>query len=132
MRTPHPQQPNLPMAADPRLDLTPFLYRTLESLQKEVTYAGRYRSSDPISTPSIPDPTDQLRGSSDSSPSSFRGDFPTMGSPNKQQVAPAPQVQAQMGFRVTNQPTAYSPQTPQATPQAENPYKDAFNRVVGL
>ena len=79
MRTPHPQQPNLPMAADPRLDLTPFLYRTLESLQKEVTYAGRYRSSDPIGTPSIPDPTDQLRGSSDSSPSTFRGDFPTMG-----------------------------------------------------
>ncbi len=30
MRTPHPQQPNLPMAADPRLDLTPLLYRTLE------------------------------------------------------------------------------------------------------
>ena len=84
MRTPHPQQPNLPMAADPRLDLTPFLYRTLESLQKEVTYAGRYRSSDPIGTPSIPDPTDQLRGSTDSSPSSFRGDFPTMGSPNNQ------------------------------------------------
>jgi len=81
MRTPHPQQPNLPMAADPRLDLTPFLYRTLESLQKEVTYAGRYRSSDPISTPSIPDPAEQLRGSSNS-PSSFRGDFPAMGSPN--------------------------------------------------
>ena len=37
MRTPHPQQPDIPMAADPRLDLTPFLYRTLESLQKEVT-----------------------------------------------------------------------------------------------
>ena len=65
MRTPHPQQPNLPMAADPRLDLTPFLYRTLESLQKEVTYAGRYRNADPIGTPSIPDPADQLRGSSD-------------------------------------------------------------------
>ena len=63
MRTPHPQQPNLPMAADPRLDLTPFLYRTLESLQKEVTYAGRYRNADPIGTPNIPDPTDQLRGS---------------------------------------------------------------------
>jgi len=64
MRTPHPQQPDLPMAADPRLDLTPFLYRTLESLQKEVTYAGRYRNADPIGTPSIPDPTEQLRGSS--------------------------------------------------------------------
>ena len=66
MRTPHPQQPNLPMASDPRLDLTPFLYRTLESLQKEVTYAGRYRSADPIGTPSIPDPAEQLRGSSSS------------------------------------------------------------------
>ena len=80
MRTPHPQQPNLPMAADPRLDLTPFLYRTLESLQKEVTYAGRYRSADPISTPDIPDPAEQLRSSSDTS--GFRefpmgGTFPT-------------------------------------------------------
>ena len=66
MRTPHPQQPNLPMAADPRLDLTPFLYKTLEQLQKELTYAGRYRSADPIGTPTIPDPADQLRGSSGS------------------------------------------------------------------
>jgi len=65
MRTPHPQRPDLPIAADPRLDLTPFLYRTLESLQKEVTYAGRYRSADPISTPTVFDPADQLRGSGD-------------------------------------------------------------------
>ena len=81
MRTPHPQQPNLPMAADPRLDLTPFLYRTLESLQKEVTYAGRYRSADPIGTPSIPDPADQLRGSSGSvsSPGTGRGNVSPMG-----------------------------------------------------
>ena len=73
MRTPHPQQPNLPMAADPRLDLTPFLYRTLESLQKEVTYAGRYRSADPIGTPSIPDPADQLRGSGSANRSASTG-----------------------------------------------------------
>ena len=81
MRTPHPQQPNLPMAADPRLDLTPFLYRTLESLQKEVTYAGSYRSADPIGTPSIPDPADQLRGSSSpNSSSGFNSLYqPTMG-----------------------------------------------------
>jgi hypothetical protein len=82
MRTPHPQQPNLPMAADPRLDLTPFLYRTLESLQKEVTYAGRYRNADPIGTPSIPDPADQLRGTGGadggSSASGFN-DFPMGG-----------------------------------------------------
>ena len=62
MRTPHPQQPDIPMAADPRLDLTPFLYRTLESLQKEVTYAGRYRNADPIGTPTISDPTSQVTG----------------------------------------------------------------------
>ena len=53
--------------------------------------------------------------------------------PTTQQVAPAPQVQAQMGVQnYQSTPTAYSPQTQQATPQAENPYKDAFNRVVGL
>ena len=82
MRTPHPQQPDIPMAADPRLDLTPFLYRTLESLQKEVTYAGRYRNADPIGTPTISDPTTQLRGSSftNSSTAASGGDNTSMGS----------------------------------------------------
>ena len=82
MRTPHPQQPDIPMAADPRLDLTPFLYRTLESLQKEVTYAGRYRNADPIGTPTISDPTTQLRGSSftNSSTAASGGDNSTVGS----------------------------------------------------
>ena len=97
MRTPHPQQPNLPMAADPRLDLTPFLYRTLESLQKEVTYAGRYRSADPIGTPSIPDPADQLRGPSspDGSAGSgglnqfpMGGTLPTSGGPSPSNPGP--------------------------------------------
>jgi hypothetical protein len=97
MRTPHPQQPNLPMAADPRLDLTPFLYRTLESLQKEVTYAGRYRNADPIGTPSIPDPADQLRGSGGAdggtSPSGFNqfpmgGALPASGGPSPANAGP--------------------------------------------
>jgi hypothetical protein len=98
MRTPHPQQPNLPMAADPRLDLTPFLYRTLESLQKEVTYAGRYRSADPIGTPVIPDPADQLRGSSGSgssgggtsslNDSSMGGSLPADGGTNATSASP--------------------------------------------
>jgi hypothetical protein len=53
--------------------------------------------------------------------------------PTTSQVAPAPQVQAQMGVQgYPSAPTAYNPQPQQATPQAENPYKDAFNRVVGL
>ena len=51
MQTPHPQSPDLPMAADPRLDLTPYLYRTLEALQKEMSYAGRYRPVDPTDEP---------------------------------------------------------------------------------
>jgi hypothetical protein len=99
MRTPHPQQPDIPMAADPRLDLTPFLYRTLESLQKEVTYAGRYRNADPIGTPTISDPTAKLRGSSftNSSPGSSSGDNSQWVAPQQAAVAPAPQVQAQMG-----------------------------------
>ena len=53
--------------------------------------------------------------------------------PTQPAQAPAPQVQAQMGVQgIQYNPTKYQPQTPQATPQAENPYKDAFNRVVGL
>jgi hypothetical protein len=84
MRTPHPQQPDIPMSADPRLDLTPFLYRTLESLQRESTYAGRYRNADPIGTPTISDPTEQLRGSSftNSSPGSSGGDQSSVGGPS--------------------------------------------------
>jgi hypothetical protein len=64
MQTPHPQSPDLPMAADPRLDLTPYLYRTLEALQKEMSYAGRYRPIDPTDEPSTTGGgSKQLRGS---------------------------------------------------------------------
>ena len=66
MQTPHPQAPDLPMAADPRLDLTPYLYRTLEALQKEMSYAGRYRPIDPTDEPSVSG-TKQLRGGSPAS-----------------------------------------------------------------
>ena len=53
--------------------------------------------------------------------------------PYQQAVAPAPQMQAQMGVsNYQSSPTPYYPQAPQASPQPENPYKEAFNRVVGL
>jgi|TARA_R100000084_G_C4654011_1_gene151630 hypothetical protein len=64
MQTPHPQAPDLPMAADPRLDLTPYLYRTLEALQKEMSYAGRYRPIDPTDEPASSSGSEQLRGGS--------------------------------------------------------------------
>ena len=53
--------------------------------------------------------------------------------PSQPMAVPAPQVQAQMGVQAPiSAPTAYSPQVSQAPQQQENPYKDAFNRVVGL
>jgi len=53
--------------------------------------------------------------------------------PYQQAVAPAPQMQAQMGVSAyPSTPTASPYQAPQAPQQAENPYKEAFNRVVGL
>lgn len=53
--------------------------------------------------------------------------------PYQQQTVPAPQTQAQMGVsNYQSAPTPYYPQAQQAAPQAENPYKEAFNRVVGL
>jgi hypothetical protein len=73
MQTPHPQAPDLPMAADPRLDLTPYLYRTLEALQKEMSYAGRYRPIDPTDEPSTSSGPKQLRGSSNDAVPSGNG-----------------------------------------------------------
>ena len=39
---PHPQTPDLPLASDPNLDITGFLYRSLEFLRKELSYSGKY------------------------------------------------------------------------------------------
>ena len=40
---PHPQTPDLPLASDPNLDITGFLYRSLEFLRKELSYSGSYK-----------------------------------------------------------------------------------------
>lgn len=39
---PHPQAPDLPLLADPRLDLTPLIQRAFDFLKRELTYAGQY------------------------------------------------------------------------------------------
>ena len=60
---PHPQMPDKPLGSDPNLDLTGFLYRSLEFLRKELSYSGRYK---PDSTDSSPDQlsnADRLRAS---------------------------------------------------------------------
>lgn len=53
---PHPQAPDLPLLADPKLDLTPYIYRALDFLKKELTYAGQYVDSSGSGDPSVLDP----------------------------------------------------------------------------
>ena len=61
MQIPHPQDPSKPLAADQNLDMTPFVNRALEFLQKELSYSGRYLSEDPGRDPVILSPADRLR-----------------------------------------------------------------------
>jgi hypothetical protein len=49
---PHPQQPDLPLLADPRLDLVPFVYRAFDFLKRELTYAGQFNDAAGASGPS--------------------------------------------------------------------------------
>ncbi len=58
---PHPQTPDLPLASDPNLDITGFLYRSLEFLRKELSYSGSYKpDSDGIKPASLSE-SDRLR-----------------------------------------------------------------------
>ena len=62
-QVPHPQQPNFPLAADPNLDLVPYVYRTLSFLQKELSYSGTYSDADPATLPPTLSDADRLRAS---------------------------------------------------------------------
>ena len=93
---PHPQTPELPLASDPNLDITGFLYRSLEFLRKELSYSGRYKpsSSDTehptlsdadkrraaLGTPTRDQPAPSLAGLS-GSPSGTSAGLPTAGGP---------------------------------------------------
>ncbi len=58
---PHPQTPELPLASDPNLDITGFLYRSLEFLRKELSYSGRYKPSSDDPGPSKLSDADRVR-----------------------------------------------------------------------
>jgi len=60
-QTPHPQAPNLPLLADARLDLTPFLYRTFDFLKRELTYAGQFGDAAGSGEPAELDPIQRAR-----------------------------------------------------------------------
>jgi hypothetical protein len=78
LQTPHPLAPNQPLAADPRLNLTPLFYRTFDHLAQELTYSGSYEPADPSF-----DPEPGLPGGSGPSGSSLGGyglnSLPAMG-----------------------------------------------------
>jgi hypothetical protein len=79
LQAPHPLAPNQPLAADPRLNLTPLLYRTFDHLAQELTYSGSYEPADPSF-----DPEPGLPGGSSPSGGALRGNglpnsLPAMG-----------------------------------------------------
>lgn len=59
--TPHPQAPNLPLLADTRLDMTFYLYRALDFLRRELTYAGHYRDTTGSGDPAALDAVERSR-----------------------------------------------------------------------
>ena len=58
---PHPQIPDMPLASDPQLDITGFLYRSLEFLRKELSYSGSYKPADSGSIPDKLSDADERR-----------------------------------------------------------------------
>lgn len=60
-QVPHPQAPDLPLLADPKLDLTNFIYRALDFLKRELTYAGQYSDASGSSDPAGLDPIERAR-----------------------------------------------------------------------
>jgi hypothetical protein len=58
---PHPQAPDLPLLADARLDLVPFLYRAFDFLKRELTYAGQYGDSSGSFEPAELNPIERAR-----------------------------------------------------------------------
>lgn len=60
-QVPHPQEPDLPLAADPNLDLVPYVYRTLDFLRRELSYSATYSDVDPSILPTTLTDADRLR-----------------------------------------------------------------------
>jgi len=82
LQTPHPLAPNQPLGADPRLNLTPLLYRTFDHLAQELTYSGSYEPADPSfdPEPGLPGGSGPF-GGANSGPGLYG--LPPMGSPSQ-------------------------------------------------
>lgn len=51
MQTPHPENPQIPLAADPRLNFMPMLIRAYQYMSQEMSYGGQYVPDDPMFDP---------------------------------------------------------------------------------
>ena len=131
----HPQAPDLPLLADPKLDLTPYIYRALDFLKRELTYAGQYSDTTGSGDPASLDPIERARAdaglpisSGPERPSFVPDSFGAAAGASYQQTAPSaptanPWQQAferlsdSLSARQTSQPqAAYSTPTPQVAP----------------
>ena len=72
-QVPHPQMPDMPLAADPQLDLVPYIYRTLGFLQKELSYSGTFNHVDPSAVPESLSDADRIRAERGSATDMERG-----------------------------------------------------------
>ena len=119
---PHPQMPDMPLGSDPNLDLTGFLYRSLEFLRKELSYSGTYKPSGDSRTPDSLSPADQLRAALGKS---IR-DEPTPSLPGISGPAPGSSVpgtgnSGPAGFGTSSEPMAGSVPGSQRKPEYAQP-----------
>ncbi len=120
---PHPQTPNLPLASDPNLDITQFLYRSLEFLRKELSYSGRYSSNSDDPSPVKLSDADRIRAERGTEPRDVRtyqlpgltdNGFGGPGSINPNQPNPA-------GFGSTGESMATGVSGSERKPEYEQP-----------
>ena len=104
---PHPQTPDLPLASDPNLDLTGFLYRSLDYLRKELSYSGKYKPSSSDDSVSELSDADKRRSA--------------IGRPVRDE--PTPSFQASPQAQAPAAPVASAPA------QAGNPWQEAFQAL---
>ena len=121
---PHPQMPDKPLASDPNLDLTGFLYRSLEFLRKELSYSGRYKPDSSSSNPDQLSTADRLRASRgtpirDEPSTSLPGiDGPTSGASNAGLPGVGP---GSAGFGTSGQSMAAGVSGAQRVPEYKQP-----------
>ena len=119
---PHPQTPELPLASDPNLDITGFLYRSLEFLRKELSYSGRYKPSGGSDAPSTLSDADQLRAErGQSTRDEPTPSLPGLSGPGSANASGSPFGPGSAGFGTGSEPLAGGVPGAQRKPEYKQP-----------